>query len=103
LSLLDFFLLPNRLLESLTAIDQVLSSINQRLTQMSDQLTALTEQVEANATVTGSAITLLQGLKQQLDDAIASSDPDALADLSERLGSQTQALADAVSANTPAA
>lgn len=58
--------------------------------------------VAQNRDVTESAITLLQGLKQKLDDAIASGDPAALTQLSADLGSETTRLADAVSANTPA-
>ena len=58
--------------------------------------------VAQNRDVTESAITLLEGLKQKLDDAIASGDPNALAQLSADLGSETTRLADAVTANTPA-
>lgn len=94
---------PKRLIACLQAIDQALFDINLRLITMSDQLTALTAKVEANATVTESAITLLTGLKSSLDEAIASDDPLALADLSDRLGAQTEALAAAVTANTPSA
>jgi hypothetical protein len=101
MSLSDFLSLPSRVLDHLTEIERVLSAIHLRLTQMSDQLTALTEKVSAIESVSDSAITLLTGLKTALDDAIASDDPDALAALSERLGAQTQELADAVTANTP--
>jgi hypothetical protein len=45
---------------------------------------------------------LLQGLKAALDDAIASGNPAALTALSQQLGAQTQALSDAIIANTPA-
>lgn len=97
------FLFPKRLIASLTAIEQALSDIYQRLIFMSDQLTALTDQVTAIETVSDSAIALLTGLKSSLDEAIASDDPDALTALSERLGAQSQELADAITANTPAA
>lgn len=70
---------------------------------MSQELIDLQAAVAANSTVIGSAVTLLTGLKTQLDEAIASGDPQALRDLSSQLGSQTDALAAAVLANTPAA
>lgn len=59
--------------------------------------------VAKNTDVTESAIVLLQGLKAKLDEAIASDDPAALQALSDQLGTETQKLADAVTANTPAA
>jgi hypothetical protein len=46
---------------------------------------------------------MLNGLKERLDAAIASGDPAALVALSASLGTDTQELADAVAANTPAA
>ena len=70
---------------------------------MSAQLDSLRAQVERNTTVSESAITLLNGLKQQLDDAIASGDPNALQALSDQIGAETDKLAAAVTANTPAA
>lgn len=87
----------------LRAIAQSLSSIHKRLMIMSEQLQTLTERVAAIETVGDSAIELLNGLKADLDAAIASGDEDALAALSERLGAQTAELAAAVAANTPAA
>lgn len=49
------------------------------------------------------AVTLLQGLKMQLDAAIASNDPAKLEALSQQLGASTAALSAAITANTPAA
>jgi hypothetical protein len=66
-------------------------------------LSDLQARVAAEDTVIDSAITLLQGLKTQLDAAVASGDPAALQALSDDIGAKTQALADAVTANTPAA
>jgi hypothetical protein len=59
--------------------------------------------VAAENSVVQSAVTLLQGLKAQLDAAIASNDPAALAQLSSDIQAQTAALSAAVAANTPAA
>ena len=65
----------------------------------------LKAEVAATISVEQSAITLIQGIAQQLQDALANagvSDP-ALIDLTTQLKSNADALAAAVSANTPAA
>ena len=64
-------------------------------------LTDLQAAVTAEDTVIDSAVTLLQGLKAALD--AAGTDPVALAALSADIAAKTQALSDAVVANTPAA
>lgn len=74
--------------------------IKQNFKIMAD-LTELTAQVEKNTTVVESAIALITGLKAELD--AAGTDPVALKALSDKLGSETDALAAAVAANTPAA
>lgn len=61
----------------------------------------LEAKVAANTTVVGSAVTLLTELKTELDAAIASGDPARLQAISDKLGTDTQSLADAVVANTP--
>ena len=61
----------------------------------------LKTEVEQVKTVEQSAVTLLQGLKAQLDAAIASGDPAALEALSADLKNSADALAAAVVANTP--
>jgi hypothetical protein len=53
--------------------------------------------------VMASAVLLLQGLKTRLDEAIASGDPAALMALSAELDANTNALAAAVTQNTPSA
>ena len=55
--------------------------------------------VERNATVTGSAVTLIQGLAQQIRDAV--DDPAELQALASSIETQAQGLADAITANTP--
>lgn len=66
----------------------------------------LKAQVAALTTVAGSATALLDGIKAKLDAALALGDPAAIvADvqtLSNEIGADTQALADAVARNTPA-
>lgn len=59
--------------------------------------------VEAQATVEQSVITLLQQLAQELRDALANNDPAAMQQLVDQINAQTQALSEAVTANTPAA
>lgn len=59
--------------------------------------------VSEQATVVGSAVTLLGELKTKLDEAIASNDPAKLQEISDAIGANTDALAAAVTANTPAA
>lgn len=73
--------------------------IRKENTAMAD-LTALTAQVQANTTVVGSALTLIQGLAQQLADA--GTDPVKLQALQDQLKASDDALAQAVAANTPA-
>lgn len=70
--------------------------------KMAGELDALTAKVEENTSVDQSAIVLLNGLKQKLDEAIASGDPTKLQALSDALGASNAALAAAVAANTPA-
>lgn len=65
------------------------------------QMTALTDlqaAVARNGDVEASAVALIQGIAQQLKDALG--DPAALAALSAQLTSQSDSLAAAVTANT---
>lgn len=65
-----------------------------------EELEVLTREVSETKTVMGSAVTLLQGLKERLD--AAGTDKVKLAELSADLDTNTNALAAAVAANTPA-
>lgn len=67
------------------------------------ELDDLRAAVARETEVDESAIVLLNGLKAKLDAAIAAGDPAALKALSDSLGTESQKLADAVTANTPAA
>lgn len=77
-----------------------LDRIEKKLDKMANELEVLTAEVAENKTVIGSAVVLLQGLKEKLDAAIGN--PAALAALSAELSTTTDALAAAVAANTPA-
>ena len=60
--------------------------------------------VEAERTVEQGVITLLGEIKTKLDEAIANgADPAELQSIVDELASNTQALSDAVAANTPSA
>lgn len=87
--------------DKLDLVVSLLQKIQERLNTMAQELDDLKVKVAANGTVIGSAITLLQGLKAKLD--AAGTDPAALKALSDSLGSQDTALADAITQNTPSA
>jgi hypothetical protein len=78
------------------------STVNSKSIFMANEIDELKAAVAKEETVTASAIALLKGLKQKLDDAIASGDPAQLHALSQELGQNTDALAQAVTDNTPA-
>lgn len=78
----------------------IIQILNNQKLIMAD-LTQLTADVAAVKTVAESAITLLQGIKAQLD--AAGTDPAKLAELSASLESTQAELAAAITANTPAA
>jgi hypothetical protein len=84
-------------------VAKLLQTLSQQLGALMSALDDLKAQVAANTTVAQSAVTLIQGLKQKLDDAIASGDPAALKALSDQLATDDAALAAAVTANTLAA
>lgn len=74
---------------------------------MAADLAGLTTEVEENATVIGSAVTLLNGFGGQLSALAAELeaagvDATKVNDLRDQLDAQTTALAEAVAANTPA-
>lgn len=80
---------------------EVLAAILKLEKKMGIELDDLKSKVQANSDVIDSAVTLLKGIKAELDAAIASNDPAALTVLSAALGAHTQQLADAIVANTP--
>ena len=87
-----------------------LKSLHQKVDTMSATLSAnflaLQAQVAQNATVEGSAVTLIQGLAAQLAAAIAAQangDTAALPALQSQLETSAAALSAAITANTPSA
>lgn len=82
---------------------KVLEKLNLLITksnQMANEIATLEAEVAEMKTVQQSAVTLLQGLKQRLDEA--GTDAVKLAALSADIDSSTNSLAAAVTANTPA-
>ncbi len=69
--------------------------------RMSKEFDDLVAQVAATESVELSAISLIQGLAQQIADA--AEEPSRLADLTARLKASADSLAAAIVANTPAA
>jgi hypothetical protein len=89
-------------------IFEMLQSIIRRLDDMAIDLTHLTAEVADVATVEASAVVLIQGIAQKIADAVASAgvDPAAQATvdgLVAQLKGSSDALAAAITANTPAA
>jgi hypothetical protein len=81
---------------------KLLKRVLKEIRNMSAILEDLRAKVELDTAVTASAIELLNGLKERLDAAIASGDMSQVQELANALHANTQSLADAVAANTPA-
>lgn len=85
-------------------LDNLITLVKQMLEKeqiMSEQLDKLTTEVTETVTVQQSAILLLQGLSAQI--AAMKDDPIALQALADSLDASSNALAEAIAANTPAA
>lgn len=99
--LLHLLIEKNRLED---AILEKLDRIERKVEHMSAEMDRLTASVEKQKTVDASIIALLNGIAKQLRDLIAAgSDPAALTALADSIDQNNQAVADAVTANTPAA
>jgi len=83
------------------AITLLLGNILTKVNHMSAELDTLTSEVSETNTVVDSAIVLLKGLKQKLDEA--GTDPVKLKELSDSLNAQQDKLAAAIAENTPVA
>ena len=92
----------NRIEQKLDLLLRAVGAEQREIQIMSSAIEDLTAQVAADTEVVASATKLLNGLKAELDAAIASGDPTKLAALSAQLGANNAALAAAVAANTPA-
>jgi len=87
--------------EVLARLDAVIHRLGLMETKIMSELDSLAAQVAANRTVAQSALTLINGIADRI--AAAGGDPAKLAELTASLKSDDDALAAAVTANTPAA
>lgn len=78
-----------------------IAHIDRKLDYIMALLDALNTAVANETTVDQSVITLLNGLSQQLKDAIAAADPAAIQAVVDQIDTNTAALSAAVAANTP--
>jgi len=106
----------NNLLTQLSTIQLQLNQIQSSLQANKASLTTLLTlektimpaledlqaQVTQNTNLEQSAITLIQGIAKQLQDAVANNDSSALQSLAQQLNSSAAALGAAITANTPA-
>ena len=83
-------------------LQTAVSNLNQRISTLMATMQDLRDAVARNTSVDDSVLTLLQGISQQLKDAQAQNDPQAIADVIAQLDANTQKMSDAVAANTPA-
>lgn len=86
-------------------MEEALDTIIVRLSRMAIDLSRIETEVSENSTVLESARTLLASIVQQLRDAAAADEAQIQAkvtELADKLDAQTNALAEAVQANTPA-
>jgi hypothetical protein len=91
---------PSRWMEQLKdEVGLILEGLENLMATMQD----LKDAVQRNTSVDDSVLALLQGISQQLKDAQAANDPQAIADVIAQLDANTQKMTDAVTANTPAA
>jgi len=85
----------------LSELRGILFSLMVKVERMAATLDDVVQKVTQQNTVIQSAITLLHELKVKLDGAIASGDMGKVQQIADALDSQDQALATAVTANTP--
>jgi hypothetical protein len=83
--------------DKLTILEYRINQLEENIMMNLDQLRAA---VERNRMVDESAVTLIRGIKMKLDEAIAGGMAEVQA-LSAELENSTNALAEAVTANTP--
>jgi altronate dehydratase len=84
----------------LGTITELLKELTQEQKKMAADLTVLKAQVQQNTDLEKSAITLIEGIAQQLADA--KNDPAAVQGIIDELKASSSALAAAIAANTPA-
>lgn len=79
-----------------------LKKLNKKVNILMANMNDLRSAVERNNSLEDSVLTMLQGISQQLKDAQAQNDPQAIQQVIDQLDANNQRMADAVAANTPA-
>jgi ABC-type transporter Mla subunit MlaD len=82
---------------------RIVPATKQDVDKIMKTLDDIVTEVTGEKTVIDSAVTLLNGLSQQLKDALASQDPTKIQAVIDQIDANKQELADAITANTPAA
>lgn len=99
---LQVTLVPSfELSQQLARLQQGVSLLLERIDKMSPELQRLTDEVAETKQLAASSVTLINGLAQQIRDN--ANDPAALNALADDLDGSNKEIADAVTANTPAA
>lgn len=83
--------------------DNELPKLIKKVDKIMATMQELRDAVKRNTDVDESVVTLIEGISQQLKDAQASQDPQALQEVIDQLDADTKRMADAVTANTKAA
>lgn len=81
----------------------LLTQLIKKVDKLMANMQELREAVRRNTDVDQGVVTLLEGVSTQLKDAQAQNDPQAIQDVITELDANTKRMADAVTANTPAA
>jgi hypothetical protein len=92
-----------QLADVLDKLDQILALLRAQGATMAADLDTLKASVQQTTDLEQSAITLITGLAEALRAAQAANDPAALQSIIDTMDTQAAALAQAISANTPAA
>ncbi len=82
---------------------RLISKLIKKVDKIMATMQELTASVQRNTDVDESVLTLISGISTQLKDAQASNDPAAIQAVIDQLDANTKRMADAVTANTPAA
>lgn len=96
---MKFLILPGRAVRLLEAMAAGISTLKKGMTMLQDEIDELRKAVEANTSATQSAATMLDTLADKLE--AAADDPEEIRQLAASVRSNSQALADAVTRNTP--
>lgn len=103
MGLREYLFYPPALRRKLDGIDRALQRIEGKEIMAQKTLDDVLADVSAEKTVEDGLVTLVQGIKAQLDAAVAAGDLNKVAQIAASLEANTQTMSDAIVANTPAA